>query len=61
MATRAFSPGDVVLDDAAYSWAIIGDQLGAHCDCCCQPVSSALRQAAAGVRDTANCGVRGNA
>lgn len=43
VATRAFQPGEVILRDDAYAWALLGDQADAYCDCCLRPAAEARR------------------
>jgi hypothetical protein len=49
LAERVFRPGEVVIEDQAYAFALITDQLGSWCDCCLQPITHPLRCGAAGL------------
>ncbi len=43
VADRDFRPGEVVLEDDAYAYSIITEQLGSRCDCCLAPITQPLR------------------
>lgn len=43
VATRTFQPGDCVLSDAAFAWALFPDRAAGFCDCCLAPADSPLR------------------
>ena len=43
VADRSFRPGDVVIEDQAYGFALITEQLGRRCDCCLAPTTQPLR------------------
>lgn len=43
LARRAFQPGDLVLEDRALGYAVVGSSTGSVCDCCLAPSSGPLR------------------